>query len=83
LGPDDFQPVLQVSRRGEVVATMVDPKAPFPEYHGRGGRLGRTGDPLPRVSGVTAIRVFLDPPSPPPSLPSSPPAAASATGEAR
>jgi len=56
----DPQPVLLVSRRGEVVATMIDPKAPFPEYHGRGGRLGRTGDPLPRVSGVTKIRVFVE-----------------------
>lgn len=57
---DDPQPILLVSRRGEVVATMIDPKAPFPEYHGRGGRLGRTGDPLPRVSGVTTIRVFVE-----------------------
>lgn len=57
---EEPQPVLLVSRRGEIVATMLDPAAPFPEYHGRGGRLGRAGDPLPRVSGVTRVRVFLE-----------------------
>jgi hypothetical protein len=57
---EEPQPVLMVSRRGEVVATMLDPLAPFPEYHGRGGRLGRAGDPLPRVSGVTRVRVFVE-----------------------
>lgn len=57
---DDPIPVLLVSRRGDVVATMLDPKAPFPEYHGRGGRLGRRGDPVPRVEGVKRIRIFVE-----------------------
>ena len=47
--------VLAVSRRGEVVAAMVDADDPFPAYHGHGGRLARRGDPLPRISGVTKI----------------------------
>jgi hypothetical protein len=54
------QPAILVSRRGEVVATMVSPQAPFPEYHGRGGRLGRSGDPVPRIVGVRKIRVYLE-----------------------
>jgi hypothetical protein len=49
--------VLAMSRRGEVLAAMVDPDQPFPAYHGHGGRLGRRGDPLPRIGGVTRIAV--------------------------
>jgi hypothetical protein len=60
-GDAEPQAVLMVSRRGDVVATMLDPKAPFPEYHGRGGRLGRAGDSLPRVVDVVRLRVFVDP----------------------
>lgn len=56
----DPQPSLLVSRRGEVVATMISPQSPFPEYHGRGGRLGRAGDPVPRIVGVRKIRVYLE-----------------------
>ena len=56
-GPHDPLPVLAVTRRGEVVAAMVEPENPFPDYHGRGGRLGRPGDPLPRISGVTNVKV--------------------------
>ncbi len=52
--------VLVVSRRGEVVAAMVEPDEPFPQYHGHGGRLGRRGDPLPRVAGVTKIAISVD-----------------------
>ena len=53
--------VLAVSRRGEVVAAMVDADDPFPAYHGHGGRLGRRGDPMPRISGVTKITVRVEP----------------------
>jgi hypothetical protein len=53
----DPVPVLTVNRRGEVFATLVAPDDPFPPYHGRGGRLARPGDPLPRVSGVKRIVV--------------------------
>lgn len=50
-------PVLVVSRRGDVMAAMVTEQDPFPPYHGRGGRLGRQGDPLPRIAGVTKIEL--------------------------
>jgi hypothetical protein len=53
----EAEPVLVVSRRGEVIAAVIEPGDPFPQYHGRGGRLGRRGDPLPRVDGVTRIAV--------------------------
>jgi len=51
------EPVLMVSRRGEVMAALIEPDNPFPPYHGRGGRLGRRGDPLPRIAGVTQVDV--------------------------
>lgn len=57
---EDPQPALLASRRGEVVATMVSPQDPFPGYHGRGGRLGRSGTVVPRVVGVRKIRVYLE-----------------------
>lgn len=53
----DPVPVLVVTRRGEVIAAMVERDDPFPAYHGHGGRLGRRGDPLPRITGVTKIAV--------------------------
>lgn len=53
--------VLAVSRRGDVVAAMVEKEDPFPPYHGHGGRLGRRGDPLPRIAGVTKIAVSVEP----------------------
>ena len=54
-------PALVVTRRGEVIATLVDPADPFPDFHGRGRRLGRPGDSLPRVAGVSAIHVTDQP----------------------
>ena len=51
-------PVLMISRRGDVIAELVDPKEPFPEFHGQGGRLGRPPEPSPRVSSVERVRVF-------------------------
>lgn len=48
-------PILMLSRRGDVVVTLADPKEPFPEFHGEGGRLGRPGDPYPRIMKVTRI----------------------------
>lgn len=51
------QPVLYLTRRGDVVAAVVEPKDPFPDYHGQGGRLRRPGDPLPRVLEVARLRV--------------------------
>ncbi|HEX8952873.1 MAG TPA: hypothetical protein VF997_15505 [Polyangia bacterium] len=51
------QPALLLNRRGDVVATMLTPNAPFPSYHGAGGRLGRPGDTTPHVPGVVRIVV--------------------------
>jgi hypothetical protein len=58
--PTDPLPVLVVTRRGEPVVALVTPQEPFPPYHGQGGRLHRPGDPLPRVAGVTKIRVAVE-----------------------
>jgi hypothetical protein len=38
------EPVLFLTRRGEVIIAAVDPKDPFPGHHGQGGRLHRPGD---------------------------------------
>jgi hypothetical protein len=58
--PGDPQPVLAESRRGGIVAAMVAPDNPFPAYHGQGRRLSRPGDPLPRMAGVTRLRVYVE-----------------------
>ena len=63
-------PVLMISRRGDVIAELLDPSQPFPEFHGQGGRLGRPPEPSPRVTGVQRVRIFR---------PSSGPARRSAT----
>jgi hypothetical protein len=54
------QPALLLTRRGELVALLVDPADPFPSYHGQGRRLGRPGDPMPRIAGVRKIRVYQE-----------------------
>lgn len=51
------QPVLFLTRRGELVATLIDPAEPFPNYHGQGGRLRRPGDTMPHVSPVLELAV--------------------------
>ncbi len=68
---DGLVGVLMVSRRGDVIALMVEEKQPFPTFHGQGGRLGRPpgegdGEPLPRVSKVQKLRVVsaAKPPTP-------------------
>jgi hypothetical protein len=55
--PDGLEPVLFLTRRGEVVVAAVDPKDPFPKFHGQGGRLHRAGDSLPRVSSVVKLAI--------------------------
>jgi hypothetical protein len=52
------QPSLLLTRRGELVALLIDPDDPFPPYHGQGRRLGRPGDPMPRIGGVKKLRVY-------------------------
>lgn len=54
---DGFVPVLFLTRRGEVIASAVDPKHPFPSYHGQGGRLHRAGDSQPRVVPVVKLSI--------------------------
>jgi len=50
-----LEPVLFLTRRGEVLVSAIDPKDPFPRYHGQGGRLHRAGDATPRVGPVKRI----------------------------
>jgi hypothetical protein len=57
--PGDPAPVLSLNRRGDVVVELVSPDDPFPDFHGKGGRLNRPGDPLPRVANPTRLRVYL------------------------
>lgn len=52
-----LEPVLFLTRRGEVVVAAVDPKDPFPRYHGQGGRLHRAGDPMPRLNQVAKLAI--------------------------
>lgn len=55
--PDGLEPVLFLTRRGEIIVAAVDPKDPFPRYHGQGGRLHRAGDQLPRVAPVSKLHI--------------------------
>lgn len=52
-----LEPVLFLTRRGEIVVSAIDPKDPFPRYHGQGGRLHRAGDSLPRVAPVSRLEI--------------------------
>jgi hypothetical protein len=54
---DGLEPALFLTRRGDVIVTALDPKDPFPRYHGQGGRLRRAGDSMPRVPAVARIEV--------------------------
>ncbi|HEX7841863.1 MAG TPA: hypothetical protein VF469_30545 [Kofleriaceae bacterium] len=54
---DGREPVLFLTRRGDVIVGALDPRDPFPRYHGQGGRLRRAGDPMPRVSPVARLAI--------------------------
>jgi hypothetical protein len=54
---DGLEPVLYLTRRGELIVAAVDPKQPFPAYHGQGGRLHRAGDQLPHVAPVAKLAI--------------------------
>ncbi|HEY5950638.1 MAG TPA: hypothetical protein VIV40_34335 [Kofleriaceae bacterium] len=54
---DGLEPVLFLTRRGEVIVAALDPKDPFPKYHGQGSRLRRPGDSTPRVAPVTKLAI--------------------------
>jgi len=56
--PDGLEPVLFLTRRGEVIVAALDPKDPFPKFHGQGSRLKRPGDTTPRVWPVTRLAVI-------------------------
>lgn len=59
--PEGLEPVLYLTRRGEVIVAALDPKDPFPRYHGQGGRLHRAGDQMPRVAPVSKLVVLRGP----------------------
>jgi hypothetical protein len=40
-----------------VIVAALDPKDPFPRWHGEGGRLHRAGDSLPRVAPVAKLDI--------------------------
>jgi hypothetical protein len=54
---DGLEPVLYLTRRGDIIVAALDPKEPFPRYHGQGGRLHRAGDSLPRVAPVAKLEI--------------------------
>jgi hypothetical protein len=62
---EGLEPVLFLTRRGEVIVSALDPKDPFPRYHGQGGRLRRAGDPLPRIASVSRIDITSGTPGTP------------------
>jgi hypothetical protein len=55
--PAGLEPVLFLTRRGGVTFSEIDPKDPFPRYHGQGGRLHRAGDSMPRIAPVTRLAI--------------------------
>jgi hypothetical protein len=55
--PEGLEPALLLNRRGEVIVAAVDPKDPFPSYHGQGSRLRRPGDSMPRVGQVAKLSI--------------------------
>lgn len=55
--PQGFEPVLYLTRRGEVIVAALDPKDPFPGHHGQGGRLQRPGDTMPHVKPVARLEI--------------------------
>ncbi|HEY1556488.1 MAG TPA: hypothetical protein VGF94_16750 [Kofleriaceae bacterium] len=59
--PDGFEPALFLSRRGELKVAAIDPKDPFPKWHGQGGRLRRPGDSMPHVGPVAKLSITTPP----------------------
>jgi len=54
---EGLEPVLFLTRRGDVIVAAVDPKDPFPRWHTLGGRLRRAGDPMPHVVPVSRLEI--------------------------
>lgn len=59
---EGLEPVLFLTRRGEVIVAALDPKDPFPKFHGQGSRLKRPGDTTPRVMPVTKLAITTSEP---------------------
>lgn len=59
--PEGLEPVLFLTRRGDVIVAALDPKDPFPRYHGQGSRLRRPGDAMPRVAPVSKLAISSQP----------------------
>jgi hypothetical protein len=59
--PDGYEPALFLSRRGELKVGAIDPKDPFPPWHGQGGRLHRAGDSMPHVGPVAKLAITHPP----------------------
>lgn len=59
--PAGLEPVMFLTRRGDVIVSTIDPKDPFPRYHGQGGRLHRAGDSNPRVNPVARLAITRGP----------------------
>jgi len=55
--PEGLEPVLFLTRRGEVIVAALDPKDPFPGHHGQGGRLHRPGDSMPHLEKVAKLEI--------------------------
>jgi hypothetical protein len=54
---DGLEPAVYLTRRSEVIVAAIDPKQPFPPYHGQGGRLHRGGDAMPHVADVAKLAI--------------------------
>ena len=59
--PEGLEPVLFLTRRGEVIVAAVDPKDPFPPLSRAGRPLHRAGDQMPRVAPVSQARDHATP----------------------
>jgi hypothetical protein len=44
--------------------SAVDPRDPFPEFHGRGNRLHRAGDQTPHIAPVAKLAISRPAPAP-------------------
>jgi hypothetical protein len=54
---EGLEPVLFLTRRGDVIVAALDPKDPFPRWHTQGGRVKRPGDNMPRVQPVSRLEI--------------------------
>lgn len=60
---EGMEPGLFLTRRGELLVSVIDPRDPFPRWHGQGGRLHRAGDPQPKIP-VAKVSITTTRPKP-------------------